>query len=114
MFRSSGGSMGRLHRLQPALWLVAIAFYGVGDLVTTVIGLRISGIIEAGPLVGPLIDQYGVMSLFVLKFLTIGVSYGVRQVIPTTHRTGIPLGLAVLGVAVTGWNTVVVSTALFF
>jgi hypothetical protein len=114
MFRSSGGSMGRLQRLQPALWVVAIAFYGVGDLVTTAIGLRISGIVEAGPLVGPLVDRYGVVSLFVLKLGTLAASYGIWQLIPTPHRTGVPLGLAVLGVAVTGWNIVVVSTVLLF
>ncbi len=112
MHRSRGGSAGRLQRLQPTLWLLAVASFGVGDLVTTAVGLRLSGVVEAGPLVGPLIDRYGVGSLFVLKLLTIAVSYGVWRVLPTTSRVGIPLGLAVLGIVVTGWNTVIVSTAL--
>mgnify|MGYP006275828315 FL=1 len=95
------------------LWLLAVGFFGVGDLVTTAVGLRLSGVVEAGPLVGPLIDRYGVGSLFVLKSLALAGSYGVWRVVPAPHRIGVPLGLAVLGVAVTGWNTVIVSTVLF-
>jgi len=105
-------SRRRLQRFQPTLWLLAIAFFGVGDLVTTTIGLRVSGVVDAGPIVGPLIDQYGMGSLLALKFLTIAASYGVWQVVPSPQRVGVPLGLAVLGIVVTGWNTVIVSTAL--
>ena len=94
------------------LWFLAVGFFGIGDLVTTAIGLRLDGIIEAGPLVGPLIGQYGIGSLFVLKLLALTVSYGIWQLVPAPHRVGVPLGLAVLGMVVTGWNAVVVSTVL--
>ena len=114
MHLSPGGSTGRLQRHQPTLWLLAVGFFGVGDLVTTAAGLRLSGIVEAGPLVGPLIDSYGVGSLVVLKCLALVGSYGIWRLTPPPHRIGVPLGLAVLGVAVTGWNTVVVSTVLFY
>jgi len=110
---SGGDSVGRLQRLQPTLWLLAVGFFGIGDLVTTTVGLRLSGIVEAGPLVGPLIDRYGVGSLFALKSLALAASYGIWQLVPSPHRVGVPLGLAVLGIVVTGWNTVIVSTVLF-
>lgn len=111
---SLGGSTSRLQRRQPTLWLLAVGFFGVGDLVTTAVGLRLSGVIEAGPLVGPLIGRYGVGSLFVVKTLALVGSYGVWRLVPAPHRIGVPLGLAVLGVVVTGWNTAIVSMVLLY
>ena len=112
MHRSSTNQLGRLQGLQPALWVVVVAFFGVGDLMTTAIGVQISGIIEVGPVVAVVIEQYGIGGIVLLKLLTIGVSYGAWQVLPPPHRVGVPLGLAVVGVVVTGWNTVILSTAL--
>jgi hypothetical protein len=112
MRRSSGPQLGRLQRLQPTLWVVAVAFFGIGDLVTTAIGLQINGVVEAGPVVASVIELYGIGGILLVKLLTIGGSYGVWRAISGPHRVGVPLGLAVLGVVVTSWNTVIVSTAL--
>lgn len=112
MSLSAGDSESRPQRLQPELWVVAVAFYGVGDLVTTVIGIRMSGVVEIGPVAGPMLAEYGVEGLLVLKILTIAGGYGVWQLLPAPHRTGVPLGLAVVGMGVTGWNTLIVSTVL--
>lgn len=112
MRRSVDTSVRRLQQLQPTLWIVAVGFYGIGDLVTTAIGLRVSGVVEASPVVGPLLDLFGVGTLFVLKGVTLTASYAVWHLVPDPHRTGVPLGLAVVGVTVTGWNIVILSTAL--
>jgi len=41
-----------------SMWVTAILFYGVGDVVTTSIGVSMEGLTEAGPLLAFLIEQY--------------------------------------------------------
>jgi len=105
-------SITRLERRQPTLWLLAVVCFGIGDLVTTAIGVQTSGVVEAGPVVGPIIAQYGVGGMASFKLLTIGVGFGIWGAMPAPHRVGVPLGLAVVGVTVTGWNAMILSTAL--
>ncbi|WP_253738570.1 hypothetical protein [Halohasta salina] len=95
-----------------ALWVVAVAFFGVGDLTTTAVGLQFPGVVEAGPVVGPVVDRYGIAGIGLVKCLVLAGSYGLWRAVPTPHRLGVPLGLAVVGVGVTGWNTVIVGMAL--
>ena len=95
------------------LWIVAVLGFGVGDVLTTGVGLSLGGIEEGGPLVAALLDRYGIASLVGLKLAWFGLSYAVWIVVPVPDRIGIPLGLAALGVAVTAWNTVVLAVALW-
>lgn len=112
MSRHASDLVSRLQRHQPELWVLTVAFYGVGDIVTTVIGIGLSGVVEVGPLAGPLLAEYGVGGLLVLKSLAIAGGYGVWQLLPAPHCAGVPLGLAIVGVVVTGWNTLIVSTTV--
>lgn len=91
------------------LWILALAFFGVGDLLTTYVGFTNSSVVEAGPLVGYLLNQYGSIVMPVMKALALGVCYWVWRTTPNPHNVGVPLGLAVLGVLVTGWNLFVLT-----
>jgi len=99
-------------RVRSALWVAAVAFFGVGDLTTTTIGLGLAGVVEAGPVVGPAVDRYGIAGIGLMKLLVLGGSYGLWRAVPAPHRLGVPLGIAVVGVAVTGWNTAIIAVAL--
>jgi hypothetical protein len=90
------------------LWWVTLLFFCVGDVVTTHVGLSMHGVVEAGPLVAPMVREYGLVAMVVLKAATVGLFYGVARAIPEPHAVGVPLGLAIVGVLVTAWNLVVI------
>lgn len=87
------------------LWVVAVLSYGLGDILTTLVGLSTGSFVEASPLVIPLVEQYGVTALLWLKALVFGMTGALWWYTPFPHSLGVPLGLSVLGIAVTGWNT---------
>lgn len=102
----------RLREQEVLLWVLAILFYGVADLVTTVLGLHTGQLIEIGP-IAAMVVPYGLGPLTLLKVLTIGVMIGAWRVIPEPHNLGVPLALIGVGVAVTIWNTTMILTVLF-
>ena len=95
-------------RTRAALWSVTLLFFCVGDVLTTHVGLSMHGVVEAGPLVAPLLREYGLVAMVVLKTATLGLFYGAARAIPEPHAVGVPLGLAIVGVVVTAWNLVVI------
>lgn len=94
----------RLDGRSPELWIVAVAFFGVGDVLTTFLGLTAGHLVEVGPLAGPVIDQFGLGALLVLKVAAFGFCYLLWRRTPSPSAVGVPLGLATFGVLVTGWN----------
>ncbi|MFB6361955.1 MAG: hypothetical protein ABEH59_11625 [Halobacteriales archaeon] len=98
--------------LVPGLWTIAIAFFGVGDLLTTAVGLSFRRTVEAGPLTSIAIDQYGLPIVVPLKVLTLALAYLLWRQAPAPQRIGVPLGLATLGVLVTFWNLAIVVVVL--
>lgn len=90
------------------LWGLAIVFFGIGDVVSTVVGLNAGGLAEVGPLVAPIIEAYGLVALIGLKVATFGICYFIWRVTPHPHRLGVPLGLGTLGLLVTAWNTALI------
>jgi len=100
--------VGWLRAHQPTLWIVALLLYGLGDLVTTLVGLSQQGLVEIGPVAGPVLDAYGTPGLVVLKSGTFAGSYVAWRLLGASHRVGIPLGLAVVGLIVTVWNTTLI------
>jgi hypothetical protein len=103
---------GALDGVRAKLWALAFLFFCVGDVVTTHAGLSIQGVIEAGPLVGPILREYGVAAMVGLKAAIVGLFYGFAVVLPESHSVGVPLGLTLVGVFVTGWNLVVIYLAV--
>jgi len=98
-------------RVRAQLWLLAVCFFGLGDVVTTSIGLNTAGVSEAGPVTTPLVEQYGINAILVMKFAVFGGGYALWRVIPQPHSVGVPLGLTAVGILATGWNIHVITLA---
>lgn len=96
------------------LWLFALVFFVIGDASTTGLGLTIEGVGELSPTVGPYLQKYGFGGLLVLKSTLFVGGFLVWKAVPRPHSVGVPLGLALVGVVVTGWNisVLVVATAV--
>jgi hypothetical protein len=94
------------------LWVLAVLFFGVGDLLTTGIGLSVNGVSEIAPVVKVTITHYGLLALVLLKVLGITWAYALWTVVPRPYRVGIPLGLTIIGIPVTAWNVHVVLVAV--
>lgn len=101
-----------LARPAPRLWLVAVLFFGVGDLVTTAVGLSVPGVVEVDPVARQLLAQFGLPALLALKAVALAGGYVAWTLVPHPYRKGVPLGLIALGVAVTAWNAFVVAAAV--
>lgn len=95
-----------LRNRQRALWLLAILFYGIGDTVTTRIGWSAEHTAEAGPIALPLIETAGIGGLVALKLVFFGLCYLAWYLVESPGRVAIPLALAVAGIGVTLWNSV--------
>ncbi|TKX37623.1 hypothetical protein EXE51_05855 [Halorubrum sp. CGM5_25_10-8B] len=93
------------------LWALAVAFFVVGDLITTGIGVSSGRIAEVGPLGDPIVSRYGFPGMVALKFAVIGLSYLTWRLVPDPERVGIPLGLLFVGALVTVWNAIVLVVA---
>ncbi len=95
-------------RHERLVWLVALVTYGIGDTITTLLGLRVDAVSEAGPVMGPVIEAYGPVGLVFAK-LAMFVAFGaVWRLVRPPGRVAVPLALAIVGVVVTGWNAVVI------
>jgi len=77
------GFGGWLRGPQSLLWLAAVMLYGIGDLLTTTVGLRQRDIVEVGPVAAPVVAQYGTVGLVVLKCWLLLGSYLLWRAIPT-------------------------------
>lgn len=94
----------RLQVAETRLWGMAVAFFGVGDVVTTAVGLRTAGVYEAGIVTGILLEQYGLFSMLAVKIALLAVFFLLWRSTARPHRVGVPLGLTLLGVVVVWWN----------
>lgn len=88
-------------------WSGALLFYGLGDLVTTVLGLQVVPVVEGSPVVAQAVAWYGLWVIVPLKGLVFGIAYTLWVVVPRPHNIGVPLGLFAFGLVVTVWNAVV-------
>jgi hypothetical protein len=89
---------------QSLLWVIAVLFYGVGDAVTTVIGVRMGNIEEVGSVALAAMELGGVLAFLGVKTAFIGACLLAWYLVVTPGRVAIPLALAVVGIGVTGWN----------
>jgi hypothetical protein len=105
-----GAWLGPATDRQPTLWLLAVLLYGVGDAVTTYLGLRDGTAAEAGPVAVHVIGQGGIEGLLALKIVLFAGAFGLWYAVRTPGRVAIPLALAVTGALVTGWNALVLLT----
>lgn len=94
-------------------WLVAVLFFGVGDVVTTSVGLGVDGVSETCPVTRPLVGWYGPPAFVALKVAAFAGWYALWRALPRPYCAAVPVGLAVLGVALTAWNLHVLLSVLF-
>lgn len=93
------------------LWSLAIVFFVVGDVLTTGLGYRTAGVVEASPLPAVLLAEFGLFALVALKAVAVGVAFAVWLAIPREYAGGIPIAIVLLGVLATGWNATVLLRA---
>lgn len=92
------------------VWVVAILLYGIGDTATTLWGLSVGGVAEAGPVAKPLIEAYGPRALLLVKAVVFGSFYFIWVMLRTPGRIAVPLALALVGGVVTAWNLFLVAS----
>lgn len=97
--------------VQTRLWLVAVVFFVIGDLVTTGVGLTAPGLTEGSPFGAALIHHRGFAGAVGVKLTLLFGFLLLWRWLPRPHCVGIPLGLAVAGVVATGWNLAVLTVA---
>lgn len=93
------------------LWATAIAFYGIGDLVTTWIGFQEAGVVETNPVASAVVEQFGFSGLILWKTAVLTAFILMQVVAPDDYEVGVPLGLSVVGVWVV-WNNLHVIQAV--
>lgn len=91
------------------LWIVAVIFFGIMDLVTTTIGLNIC-INEYQPIMRYLINNYTILSMYLLKFIVMGFFYEIHKYLP--YNIGVPIGLSILGILITINNSLAIYLAI--
>lgn len=94
------------------LWEMTLLFWVFGDLLTTIVGLQLPGVIEVGPLAQQILSQYGYAGLIVAKVVFTGFLFGMAARVPNPYHVGIPIGLTGVGIVITLWNSFVAGTAL--
>ena len=103
----SRDAVGPFDTYAAKLWVAAVLFFGVGDVATTAVGLSV-GAVEAHPIVGPFVEAYFLVAMVPLKILAFALCYGLWRLSPPSHRVGVPLGLASVGLIVSVWNVYVI------
>ncbi len=109
---SNEGTVPVLGGYDRELWIVALLLYGIGDTLTTVVGLSAGGVAEAGPIAKPLIETYGRLALVGIKAVVFPVFYAVWSILRTPGRVAVPFALALVGGVVTVWNLFVITGLL--
>lgn len=90
-----------------ALWAAALATFVAGDAATTHVGVAL-GASEAHPLSDVVLSLGGTPAMLLVKLAAVAGLYCLYRASPRDWRVGVPLGLALLGSAVVGWNAAVV------
>lgn len=111
MATSEGSPVDILESVALELWIVAIVFFGIGDMLTTNVGLMTGWAAEVSPIGGIIIEKFGLRALVPLKAAVFFVCFVLWRITPRPQSVGVPLGLATLGVLVTTWNTAVLVVA---
>jgi len=89
----------------PTWWLFAIVLYGIGDTATTLYFIHAGLGVEKNVLVAPILEATGLWILVPWKAAAIGLFYVGYRLVPDDVAIGVPIGLALLGAFLTGWNT---------
>ncbi|KAB1192742.1 hypothetical protein GJR96_04510 [Haloferax sp. MBLA0076] len=96
--------------LDAILWGAAALAYGLGDYVTTIVGVRMAGVQEGNPLVRFISGgDPGPGSFAVLKLVSVALFVAAYWTLsPTTARLAVPTALTLLGTVVTARNVQII------
>lgn len=92
------------------MWGLAILTFGVGDIYTTSIGLQQAAINESNPAAKTVLNHFGTGGMIFTKAAVFGASYIAYKNIDDTSKSGIPIGLSLLGAGVTLHNASLIQT----
>jgi len=87
-----------------ALWVVVVAFWGIGDTATTLFAIRRYGIREKNLLMRRVFDRYGVWSAIPVKLAGLSVMYVAWLFLESPVSTYVLVPVASLGIVVASWN----------
>lgn len=107
---NSQSILWKLDDNQRRLWALAVVFYGVGDLSTTLFGLATADVSEIGPIMGPLVERYGPSGIVVGKLGSFVAFWLIWYLLWKPTRVAVPLALIIVGGVVTVWNAVMIVT----
>ncbi|SDQ25849.1 hypothetical protein [Natronobacterium texcoconense] len=87
-----------------SLWILAVLTYGIGDLASTLYFVSTAPVVEAHPIAAHVTASVGHGILVPWKMAAFLLFYGLYRITPSDYRIGVPIGLVLLGGAVTAWN----------
>jgi len=94
-------------------WYPAIATFGIGDFVTTVIGLSMTGIHEANPTANIFINEFGFAGILLSKVVYFLIVFGIAQTMPEKARKYGAYSVTTIGSLICLWNTFIIANAFF-
>lgn len=97
----------------PVLWILAVLTFGMTDIITTYIGLATGVAYEASPLAAAIFGDHRFGFIYVAKAAVFVLFFLIWRFVPTPYNVSIPLGLLILGVMITAWNTYVIFVGHF-
>lgn len=105
-------AVNRLVAYTPALWLLAVLTFGMTDIVTTYIGLSYGLAYEASPLAAMIFDDHRFGYIYIAKAAVFVLFYLVWRFVPRPYNVSVPLGLSIIGIVITAWNSYVILVGL--
>lgn len=91
------------------LWAGALLVFGLGDLLTTAVGLQL-GAVELSPVGSDVLHTLGWPGLVAIKLSLLAALWLAVRFLSSLVRWAVALALVVLGVLLVGWNSLVIWT----
>lgn len=93
-----------MNQQDEALWAAAGLLFGVGDIVTTNIGLQQDDVHEGNPVAAGVLGLGGTPAMVATKLVVFCAAFWGYRAAPEEYRMGVPLGLALLGAFIVAHN----------
>lgn len=103
--------MELLVRHERHLWIAAVLLYEIGDTFSTLVGLSLGGLAEAGPLAAPAMIAFGPVGFLAVKTAVFVSFWAVWTSLHTQGPVAVRFALATVGGLVTAWNAAVILVA---